>query len=57
MRPELSSALTHGTPDYERLPKALQQYYTPAEYLAIGDARRAQLMREETEPDIFEDGA
>ena len=56
MRPELEQALVRGTPDYERLPPAIQQYYTPAEYLAIGDARRAQLLREETEPQHFEDG-
>lgn len=56
MRPELQDALSHGTPDYEALPKAIQQYYDAREYLAIGDARRAQLQREETEPDIFEDG-
>ncbi|MCK0507918.1 hypothetical protein [Aromatoleum anaerobium] len=57
MRPELEQALVRGTPDYELLPKAIQQYYTPAEYLAIGDARRARLLREETEPELFEDGA
>lgn len=56
MRPELADALVRGTPDYERLPKAVQQYYSEREYIAIGDARRAQLLREETEPEVFEDG-
>lgn len=56
MRPELEQALVRGTPDYDQLPKSLQQYYSPAEYLAVGDARRAQLQREETEPEVFEDG-
>lgn len=56
MRPELADALVRGTPDYERLPKSVQQYYSEREYIAIGDARRAQLLREETEPEVFEDG-
>lgn len=56
MRPELADALVRGTPDYERLPKAVQQYYDEREYIAIGDARRAQLLQEETEPEVFKDG-
>ncbi|WP_168735351.1 hypothetical protein [Pseudothauera rhizosphaerae] len=56
MRPELCDAMAHGTREYNELPVSIRQYYTPAEYVAIGDARRAGLVREETEPETFEDG-
>lgn len=54
--PELRDAMAHGTREYDDLPEAIKQYYSPQEYVAIGDARRAGLVREECEPETFEDG-
>lgn len=56
MRPALDDALTHGTPDYARLPLAVRQFYSLREWLALPDSLKAGLVAAETEPDIFEDG-
>lgn len=56
MRPQLEQALVHGTPDYQRLPVAVRQFYTVAEWCALPDTLKANVVSSETEPDLYEDG-
>ena len=40
--------------DYEALPECIKQYYSEQEYLWLSDAQKADLLRNETEPDYEE---
>lgn len=40
--------------EYERLPEAIRRLYNEREYAWLGDARRAQLMDAELEPEHVE---
>lgn len=37
--------------DYERLPPAVRQYYTPRQWSFLSDGQKADLVRSECEPD------
>lgn len=37
--------------DYDNLPTAVRQYYTPRQWQFLSDAQKANLIREETEPE------
>lgn len=37
--------------DYDRLPPAVRQYYTPRQWSFLSDAQKAELVRSECEPD------
>lgn len=41
--------------EYDELPEALKQIYTPKEYAWMSPERRARLIEEETLPEYFED--
>lgn len=42
-------------PDYDKLPECIKSMYTEAEYVYMGEVRRAKLIEQETEPEAFED--
>lgn len=37
--------------DYDALPDAVRQYYTPRQWSVLSDAQKADLVRSECEPD------
>lgn len=45
---------TNSDPRYEALPQVLQHLYSPEEYAWLEDARKAELIRIECEPEWTE---
>jgi hypothetical protein len=43
-----------GMRDYDELPASIKCHYTPKEWLWLSDAKKATLIRDETEPEWTE---
>lgn len=41
--------------EYEALPESVKQIYTPQQWLWLSDADKGNLMRNETEPESFDE--